>query len=157
MARVNIYVTDELKARMDAVGDTVNWSEVVRPAIQAAVADREHRRTRTMDSAIERLRHSKQKYHWGETEDGYKAGWMWAENEAEYDDLVRISNIKPPPVTYPGWYWETLQRTLNRYSASEICKVVFGILEPPENISDKYVAAFIEGARKFFEEVRHKI
>ena len=38
MARLSIYIPDDLKARMDGVGDTVNWSEVVRPAIQAAVA-----------------------------------------------------------------------------------------------------------------------
>jgi hypothetical protein len=59
MAKLNLYVPDDLKARMDAVSDNVNWSEVARPAFQAAVANYEHRKGRNMTTAIERLRASK--------------------------------------------------------------------------------------------------
>lgn len=37
MARISIYVPDDLKALMDAAGDTINWSEVARPAFEAAL------------------------------------------------------------------------------------------------------------------------
>ena len=39
LARISIYLTDELKARMDLAGNFINWSEVVRPAINDALED----------------------------------------------------------------------------------------------------------------------
>ena len=36
---LNLYVSDSLRKRMDATGGTINWSEIVRPAILRAVAD----------------------------------------------------------------------------------------------------------------------
>ena len=44
MARVSIYISDELKARMDKVGEAANWSGIVRPAILSEVASHEHRK-----------------------------------------------------------------------------------------------------------------
>ena len=37
MARVTLYVPDDLKAAMDGV-DGVNWSEIARPAFITAIA-----------------------------------------------------------------------------------------------------------------------
>jgi len=48
MARVNIYVPADLKARMDTVRRSTNWSEVVRPAILSAVASDEQRKGANM-------------------------------------------------------------------------------------------------------------
>lgn len=41
MARVSIYVSDELKARMDAAEDGINWSEVARACFEKAL-DNQH-------------------------------------------------------------------------------------------------------------------
>ena len=61
MARITLYIPDDLKPRMDAVGDAINWSEVARPTILLALATHEHRKGQNMDTAIERLRASKEK------------------------------------------------------------------------------------------------
>jgi hypothetical protein len=37
------HLHNELKARMDEMGDSVNWSEAARPPIQATVATYKHR------------------------------------------------------------------------------------------------------------------
>ena len=41
MARISIYIPDALKDVMSAHGRSINWSEVVRPAIDAAIANPE--------------------------------------------------------------------------------------------------------------------
>src|SRR4051812_27989218 len=42
MARVSIYVSDELKAEMDKAGDAINWSQIARPAFMAALMAQPH-------------------------------------------------------------------------------------------------------------------
>ena len=59
MARISLYIPDDLKARMEAAGDEVNWSDAARPALIAAVAAFEHGKGGTMHTAIERLRTSR--------------------------------------------------------------------------------------------------
>src|SRR5207249_2974358 len=93
MARVSIYVPDELKARMDEVGDGVNWSEIVRPAIHSTIAEYQHRRSRNMQTAIERLRASKQEQVAEDEQSGVQDGRAWAESDASYRDLVRVSAL----------------------------------------------------------------
>jgi hypothetical protein len=89
-----LYVSDNLKKRMDATGGTINWSEVVRPCIHRAVADFEHRKERTMTTALERLRASKAEYEKELTERATEAAQAWVNDDAEYGDLVRLANIR---------------------------------------------------------------
>ena len=41
MPKVTVYVPDDLKARMDAVGESVNWSGEAQKAFQCALAQLE--------------------------------------------------------------------------------------------------------------------
>src|SRR4051812_41285149 len=87
MAKISIYVPDELKARMDAAGDAINWSNVARPALQAALAAFEHKKGGNMEPAIERLKASKE-YHLARTAMmGREDGRRWAANKATYPEL----------------------------------------------------------------------
>ncbi len=38
MARMTIYIPDDLKARMDEAGENTNWSEIAQKAFEAAVS-----------------------------------------------------------------------------------------------------------------------
>jgi hypothetical protein len=140
MARLSIYVTDELKARMDEVGNDVNWSEVVRPAIQAAITIHEHRRSPSMATAIERLRASKRE---AEKEDGKAAGREWAESKASYRELDSVSGILLDPEE-----WRDVKQHLLD---------VFGIKSTDEKPTEQYIASFLEGAQEFFDEVKDKL
>jgi hypothetical protein len=151
MARLSIYVTEELKARMDEVGDNVNWSEVVRPAIQTAVATYEHRKSPNMNTAIERLRASKLEAQQADTIDGKTDGRKWAESDASYTDLCRISEIME------GRDFESLKHAIDpqgNLDINEIFAYTWGESFEP---SKDYIAAFIEGAQEFFAEVRNKL
>jgi hypothetical protein len=152
MARISIYVTDDLKKRIDAAGDdTINWSEVARPALSAALAAFEHRKGKNMTTAVERLRASKQETEQDEKVQGTSDGRNWAENDAEYIWLRRLYEMDDRP--------EELIKELalaidpsGEINLSEVVEKCFG--EVSAKPSDEYVEAFIEGAVDFFKEVR---
>jgi hypothetical protein len=152
MARLSIYVTDELKARMDQVGDRVNWSEVVRPAIQAAVATYEYRRSPSMPTVIERLKASKQKAEQQDMTEGKRAGRTWAEQEASYPELRRVAKISDE-----AFGFETLKKAVdpdNNLSDQEVWEEMFG---KDSDLSEEYIEAFIDGAQELFHEIADKL
>lgn len=93
MARISIYVRDELKARMDSVGEAANWSEVVRPAILLELAYRDHRTEMNMTTGIDRLRASKEEEAQKTAIHGHTAGERWALNKASHSELRRVAQI----------------------------------------------------------------
>src|ERR1700733_607916 len=97
MARVSIYVTEDLKTRMDRIGEAANWSEIVRPAILSEVASHEHRKGKTMATVVERLRASRIKHDQEMETLGAEAGRTWASDTAEFAELQRVSKIEPGP------------------------------------------------------------
>jgi hypothetical protein len=146
MAKLNVYVPDDLKARMDGVSGDVNWSEVVRPALQAAVADEEHRRNRSMDTVIERLRASKQEALRDQETKGKKEGRRWAEDHASYDELRLISKIELGPREAADYLIEALDLSYEELAGK------FG-----EGVTDEYLIAWIESVQEFFAEVEDKL
>jgi Bacterial RNA polymerase, alpha chain C terminal domain len=145
MARISLYIPDELRARMDAAGTEINWSEVARPSLTAAVAAVEHRKGQNMSTAIDRLRASKRQFDQQEKTSGYNAGRSWAENKAEYKELVRLQRErKDRPEETPE---DAFNRAVDPSSAREITTWP----------SDRYGSAFVEGALKFFSEVRPEV
>jgi hypothetical protein len=147
MARVNIYVPDDLKARMDGAGDAINWSEAVRPVIQSAIADFEHRKDGNMTTAIERLRASKQEHVLSQQSSGKEEGRKWAENYATYEELARLSRYDLSKWKDP---YSLLKDALDDLIAGDLVEYTY---EDPK-ASDEYIAGFIEGAQGFFAEVK---
>ena len=102
MARVSIYVQDDLKARMDRIGEAANWSEVVRPAILSEVATLEHLKGANMTTVIERLKASREKYVQPVASTGKSAGRAWASDRADYHDLKVSRQSKSHSITAIG-------------------------------------------------------
>jgi hypothetical protein len=158
MARITLYVPDDLKARMDAVGNAVNWSEVARPAITSALANHEHRRNRDMTSVIERLRASKQATDAEDTTEGHEHGRTWAEENAEYRDLQRLARDWEDAYHNGLDPLETLTKAVDpndELGRSDLLIYLFG--DGNFDASDEYYWAFIKGAVEFFAEVRSKL
>lgn len=156
MAKVNLYVRDDLKARMDEVGDAVNWSEVARPAFETAVANHEHRKGQNMTTAIERLRASKQETVQSEGLIGKRMGRAWAENKATYQELRDMSRLDFSHGEYRGAE-ETFYRAIapnDECDLSEFRTYCFG---DDDDVSDEFVVGFVEGAQEFFQEVRDEL
>jgi hypothetical protein len=155
VAKINLYVPDELKVRMDAVGD-VNWSDVARPAFYSALATLEHRRNPDMNSAIERLRASKAESLKRDELGGRTDGRAWAERDADYDELRRLSELLPEAIYHDAL--AALMRAVDpedELDLGDFKNHCFG--DPDANVSDAYVVAFIKGAVGFFGEVADKL
>ena len=107
-----------------------------------------------MNEAIERLRASKQKYDGEAVANGNRAGRYWAEKEAEFYELARVSRISEDDEDVCN----SLRKAIdpgNDLDDSELWNRLFGGDEYPDE--EAFVLAFIKGARKFFESVKDKI
>src|SRR5262249_24908827 len=137
----------------DAAGTEINWSEVARPSLAAAVADFEHRKGKNVSTAIERLRASKRRSDQQEKPVGYKDGRSWAENKAEYSELVRLQRRREdqpdesPQEAFTQSVDTRSARDVNTWPSSQ-----YGTWP-----SSQYGRGFIEGALKFFSEVRAQV
>ena len=85
---------------------------------------------------------------------GKADGRYWAENTAVYDELCRVAAIKLQAGT--DWY-NGLSDAVdpdNELSNEELKRYLFG--DECAELTDGYVAGFIEGAQQFFQEGTHR-
>jgi hypothetical protein len=93
VVRMNISVPRDLKARMDAVKQPVNWSQTAAQAFEAKLLDLEAtKEVETMDDVIARLRAAAKQEENEDYQDGLKAGRAWAMEDAKPKELRRIAN-----------------------------------------------------------------
>jgi hypothetical protein len=90
--RTTISIPLELKERMDAVTDQVNWSAIAARAFEAKLFEIQSRRGQTMNKAdiVKRLKATKEQEREEEFEDGKKAGREWAQSDATAKELERL-------------------------------------------------------------------
>src|SRR5262245_7258555 len=92
-ARTTISVPPELKAKMDAVTDEINWSALACRAFEDKLADLVAKQVmRDRQDVITRLRASKRRTEDEHYQEGQKAGRAWAEATAEAGELQRLEN-----------------------------------------------------------------
>src|SRR6185436_8591408 len=87
---VNVYVSDDLKARMDRAADGVNWSSVAQGAFEKALALYPTMEGSKMSAVLERLKASKTEQVDSVAAAGFAAGRTWAETAADYLTLKRV-------------------------------------------------------------------
>ncbi len=174
--RTTISIAASLKARMDEVGEGVNWSAVASQAFESKVAEFITKRgVRDMGDVISRLRASKAKDQNAAIEKGRAEGRRWAMEEAEAAELQRLSEGKK----HSDGAWRAMFNTeLNDpFTISYI--IMKGLGEDGDGegqeggrmfwrqfLGDRYIgseddAAFVEGfltgAIDLWEEVEHKL
>jgi len=85
MARMTIYVEDDLHAKMKALGDTIKWSQVARDAFMRVVAIRTSgNQTNGSDGVSYGARH---------LAEGRTLGRAWASQHAEADEVERVAEL----------------------------------------------------------------
>ncbi|MCB1533248.1 MAG: hypothetical protein KDJ44_00655 [Rhodoblastus sp.] len=88
MARMSIYVPDDLKGRMDDLES--NWSAIAQVAFEREIRLHPKLTENEMQATIERLRASKKAQIDDVIQAGVEAGKKWAQDEAEYLDLTKV-------------------------------------------------------------------
>jgi len=92
--RTTISVPISLKARMDMVKESVNWSALACQAFEDKLAEIAARKeNKAMIDVIERLRASLRDEQGALFNHGYKVGRKWAENNAAAAELIRLENF----------------------------------------------------------------
>ncbi len=95
-ARTTITVPPDLKARMDAVEESVNWSYVASQAFERHLLEMEAKKMGTTKAEVmKRLKASEELEAKQNLEDGRKAGKAWAEESASVGDLRRFKRNEP--------------------------------------------------------------
>jgi hypothetical protein len=159
MPRVTLYVPDDLKARMDDVGEAENWSAIAQAAFRKAVATHFVRRNPTdMKEVIERLRASKERVEQRSRESGIECGKTWARQSAEYDELKRIAEWTTMEGVEVPYTLDALtglidpEREMDRYSWHD-----FWEKHGAGSVDDAFAEGFIEGAAEIFDEIADEL
>jgi hypothetical protein len=172
-ARTTISVPSELKARMEAVDEPVNWSALACQAFEQRLAEIIKRKgSGDMNDVVSRLRVSKRKLENEQFQAGIEAGRVWAKDEAEAGELIRLAEWRN---AYPGTDWEVVFAADDRAAYCSAEHFVFGVW--PENDGDRsaandfweprgfeathpsgdYVRGFAEGALAIWHEVKDQL
>jgi len=96
MARMTVYIPDDLKTRMDKTREEVNWSQLACAVFERKLGDIASRKARKdMDDVIERLRASKQSSGYGgRFKAGFDVGQDWARETAEASELENLERFR---------------------------------------------------------------
>ena len=156
MARMNISVSEEMRAEITRFGDKVNWSGLAQEAFAREIAKRARPKEYTMEDAIERLRESKKRHQAKVSDQGKEAGRKWAETQAEWPELKRVAAIDAPE--YNGdWAVAALTAALDPEKTLDWSEFAETLGIDPFQMNQELAEAFIEGASEFYEEVADKI
>lgn len=154
MAKVSIYVSDEMKRQMDELGNQVNWSQIAQLNFAHAISTQTAIRNRDMTSVVERLRASRNTYEQQHTAGGFKDGREWAELRAEYDELRSFGDIEDSLDNFGSGY-EALHAAVGEEGMPEhhTIDMWFG----GEKVTSEYVRGFIQGAAEVWKEVKDQL
>lgn len=158
MPRVTVYVPDELKARMDEAGESVNWSSVAQRAFNESIwSHRLREEPNDMNNVVERLRSSKQRFSEIEQVLGHTAGRRWAMEEAEYPQLLRAKEFRGCNDLVVIGAVRRLVDPDEALDNDEFLEAIGLDADEHSRVSEPYAAAFIEGACEVYEEVEDRI
>lgn len=157
MATLNIYLSDELKRRMEA--HDLKWSQIAAGAIETAIKIEELKGVSMEQANLERLRASRAKTAEKEKSVGEEAGKSWALERAEYDELERLYELSQSQ----GWF----DTSGKDNCALAVAVAIMGEERPDwrdindlmETISGRkapsedFLVGFVEGAGEVFGEV----
>lgn len=105
VVRMSVYLTEELKAKMDefetSFPSRVNWSEVAQRAFRKHMVTMKMNRNMTRGAVVERLRVSREEELATANANGLKEGRRWAETKATYGDLRKIERGFDPQIGAP--------------------------------------------------------
>lgn len=169
--RTTIYVSEDLKKRMDKVKENVSWSAVACEAFERKLGEISAKKARkSMADVVQRLRASKLAEASESRKVGHEDGRAWAMNVAESGQLKRlaVSRDRSGVAWEAGWAGAG-----TAYSPSEL---FYFVIEPDddkdrnaaeefsgEHMSEgyecepEYVIGFADGALEIWNEVESKL
>lgn len=168
MAKMTVYIPDDLKARMDRVGSRgESWSGVCTRALEAKLDEIEGSNIQgemDMQSVVSRLRGSLRNTENATRQRGYKVGYRWAAMRAEVPVLEAMENL-------PEDFFLS-NTAINAYNYAEmLCQMVFEdedsgrpnvefllSIEDAKLANNRdYMEGFVEGALALWGEAKVRL
>ena len=164
-ARMNISLPDDLKTRMDALAQPVNWSGVAARAYEAKLEELAPASSELSLAAVaERLRASREEFQrqqrpepepnpdrYGE---GLLAGMSWGRESSEWVQLIQLQSLcgtaGPTDWQPKSPLIEEAQLALSGQDRATFWTQHAGEAEPPA----RFVHGFVDGALTIFESVQ---
>ena len=149
MAKINLYVPDDLKVSMDRMGDSVNWSRIAQVAFSTAISAEEWKmQIDKIEAAVARLKATEVAALAQDELSGKTKGRKWAMERATLRNLIALTELFAynRPVTLLDL--DKINLCPNSDEFSE-----YNIKRP----SDAFVSGFAEGAYDFYVEVQDKV
>jgi len=157
MPKMNIYVSDDLKTRMDEV-ESANWSAVAQRAFERELQMRKEVHMDNITTVADRLKASREDWFEGHIPAWKEAGATWAGTVAEYAALLALEA-------------RVEQHTIDGVEAALVAKIACGddglrwddITEFWQRAGGSendgypaydFVAAWVEGALEVFEQAK---
>jgi hypothetical protein len=164
MARVSIYVPDEMKARMDEAGG-LNWSAAAQRAFEIEInSQRWKMETDAIEKTAARLRASKAEEEEQLKTEGRTAGQEWARDDATFRALKAISELDWSVVPEDAYGYKLACLILDEKGpsypaeAGELWDELRGGYPTDESEPDAaWLEGFIEGAIEVWNEVADRV
>ena len=171
--RTTISLPDDLKARMDAVTEQVNWSAEAAKCFEKVLGGIAARKSqKDYSDVIARLRASKMKSEDENYDAGHAAGIFWAENNASYPELKRAVDYDTDQIggqwlaPWRGCDWIAfallgldVQELLNDEleERSDAFWAPAGGAQSVDSMGNEFLIGFIEGAVQVWNQVRNQL
>jgi len=169
--RMSVYVSDDLKKRMDKVKEPVNWSAVACTAFEQKLGEiAERKQRKNMADVIQRLRASKLESDTETERQAREAGRKWAMEYAtarelenlekareqcgnDYERIFTNGMNRPAEVVAS---FATGQQDLDRADVEQFAERAAG--EDADKLDDPdYALAFIDGALDVWYDVKTEL
>ena len=163
MARMNIYVSDDLKERMDKAEESANWSQVSSRAFEIELGEiAKRKKVKDMNSVVQRLKASKLEFENVSYKEGYRCGHGWAENGAEYAELKHAYEIDADDSLFINAESDDERAFHVGFIITgvdekvwDFWEGVFGEWEPAKDF--EFYKGFLEGASEVYEKVKDEL
>ena len=164
MARMNIYISDDLKGHMDKAGKSANWSQVASRAFEIELGEiAKRKKVKDMNSVVQRLKASKLEFEDVSYKDGHQYGAGWAENSAAYDELKHACEIDTDDSLLVDAedgdderaFHVAMMITGDGDKAMEFWEGVFGEWLPAKDF--EFYKGFLDGASEVYEKVKDEL
>ena len=165
MARVTVYVPDEMRAEMETLGDRVNWSSIAQDAFAARIRRAKAMIDLSQMNVLERLRATKEKGREASRKAGREAGRDFATRFATYDELQGLASFKPKDGTPddPSLFDQICQvldaAVVDDGSLQELAETRLpAYIEPfGDHQNDQVLRGFVEGAVEAWDDLKDLI
>ena len=163
MARMNIYISDDLKERMDKAEEKMNWSKVATQEFEFELGEMAKRKkVKDMNSVIQRLKASKMVFENASYREGHQYGSTWAKESAKYAELKRAYELDTDDAVFADAenddaqaFNVAIQLIDDGDKAMEFWEGIFEPWEAPTDFG--FYKGFLDGASEIYEKVKDEL